>query len=101
MQIFTQNEALPRRSWLPEIVKFLSSRRTAEGLIEPVSGEVAELVTVIRDWKQQKAEYNTVTRHNSCTGVGLKLDSWQIVTLQREGSTVIIIKADKGKPTRQ
>jgi len=52
VQIFTQNEALPQRSLLPEIVKFLSSRRTAEGLIEPVSGEVAELVTVIRDWKQ-------------------------------------------------
>jgi hypothetical protein len=52
VQIFTQNKALPRRSLLPEIVKFLSSQRTAEGLIEPVSGEVAELVTVIRDWKQ-------------------------------------------------
>lgn len=52
VQIFTQNEALPHRSLLPEIVKFLSSQRTAEDLIEPVSGEVAELVTVIRDWKQ-------------------------------------------------
>jgi hypothetical protein len=48
-QIFTQNEALPQRSLLPEIVKFLSSQRTAEGPIQPVSGDVAELVAVIRD----------------------------------------------------
>ena len=52
VQIFTQNEALPQRMLLAEIVKFLSSQRTAEGLIEPASGEVTELVTAIRDWKQ-------------------------------------------------
>ena len=95
-QIFTQNEALPQRGWL--------------------AAWNSEIFIVTKDcwgsnrarirWSDQisygypRLEAIKGTRHNSCRGMDSKLDAWQIVALNPQGSTVIIKKAHTGKATK-